>query len=579
MFGARSIYTRLVALIAALVALACGSSSEPDGSGEASSFQYPETRELVDLVNQAAVLIRSEGEAAFDVFRVEGSRWRQGEEYVFVLDPEGKMVVHPDPAMEGSSQLSLKDVNGKPVVRGLLDAAMSLPAKAEGWYHYQWPVPGGLLPRWKSSFVKLVEAPSGRRYVVGSGSYNDRMERAFVVDLVSDAVGQVERLGTAAFPRFRDPKGPFVVKDAYVFVFDRKGTDLVNPGFPNLEGRELLDLQDSDGKPVIREMFEVVERAGEGWVDYMWPKPGESRSTLKSAYVAKARMGDDWVLVGSGVYLADAPKAAPSAPKMKAAELVSLVRDAAVVFEQRGEAAYDEFRTPGSRWLHDDVYFFVWTLEGTRVFHAASPEIEGRLALDEQDVLGRPYARMFLETARSASGEGWVHYVYPEPGKMFPVWKSAFLKRVEFPSGGQHLIGCGIYDMQMDDTFIEDVVSRAAALVEEQGRQAFPALRDRKGPFVFMDTYVFVEATDGTELVNGGQPSLEGRNLIDLEDVRGVPVVRDQIAFALKEGSGWVSLHWYKPGQNVPALKKTFVRRVESGGETFIVGSGFYPEE
>lgn len=567
------------ALLGAALLQACSPRAETGEASSAASFQYEETRQLVALVNDAAKRIRSEGEEAFETFREEGSRWRRGEDYVFVLDPEGKMLVHPDPAMEGKNQLDLEDVNGKPIVRGLLGAAMSLPDKPEGWYHYQWPVPGGLLPRWKSSYVERVAAPDGRQYVVGSGTYNDRMERAFVVDAVRDAVGQIEKLGSAAFPLFHDPRGPFIAKDAYIFVFDRTGVDLVNPGFPSLEGRDLLDLEDTQGKPVIREMLEVVEAGGSGWVDYMWPKPGESVSTQKSAYVAKARMGDDWVLVGSGVYLADARKAAAVTREMDAAELMGLVRDAAVVFEQRGEAAYDEFRRSGSRWRHDDVYFFAWGTDGTRVFHAVDPKLEGRHDLDVKDVLGRPYARMFLEAARSPSGEGWVHYMYPEPGKIFPMWKSAFVKRVEFPSGRPHVIGCGIYNMQMDRVFIEDVVNRAAALVEERGTEAFALLRDRTGPFVFMDTYVFVDGLDGTELVNAGQPSLEGKNLIGFRDVRGNPVVQDQIALVMKEGSGWMDLYWFRPGQNAPARKQTFVRRVDSRGETYVVGSGIYVHE
>ena len=143
-------------------------------------YQYEETRQLVDLVNNAAELVRSKGEAAFDDFRVAGSRWRQEETYIFVLDLEGNMLLHPDPALEGRNALDLKDINGKPIIRGLIDAAMALPGKPEGWYHYQWPVPGGLLPRWKSSYVRLVPAPSGKNSVVGSGPYNDRMERSFV---------------------------------------------------------------------------------------------------------------------------------------------------------------------------------------------------------------------------------------------------------------------------------------------------------------------------------------------------------------------------------------------------------------
>jgi signal transduction histidine kinase len=81
---------------------------------------------------------------------------------VFVLEPKGKMRVHPDPELEGKSELDLKDVNGKPIIRGIIGAATALPSKPEGWYHYQWPVPGGLLPRWKSTYARLVTAPSGR---------------------------------------------------------------------------------------------------------------------------------------------------------------------------------------------------------------------------------------------------------------------------------------------------------------------------------------------------------------------------------------------------------------------------------
>jgi signal transduction histidine kinase len=88
----------------------------------------------------------------------------------------------------------------------------------------------------------------------------------------------------------------------------------------------------------------------------------------------------------------------------------------------------------------------------------------------------------------------------------------------------------------------------------------------------------FVDRADGTELVNPAQPSLEGKNLIDVKDVKGERLVRDYIAAAEKEGSAWVDYYWYKPGRNVPALKHTYVRKVQSEGNTYVVGSGFYPE-
>jgi signal transduction histidine kinase len=536
----------------------------------------PETRELVALVNDAAQRVRAEGKAVLDEFRVEDSRWRRGATYVFVLDREGTMLVHPDPSLEGANQLDLEDINGKPITRGLIAAATASPASREGWYHYEWPVPGAILPRWKSSFVRLVEAPSGESYVVGAGMYNDRMERTFVVDLVRSAVEQIETHGQEAFPLLRDRTGPFIAKDAYVFVVDMEGVELVNPAFPNLEGRNLLDVTDTEDKYLVRAMLDVAEHHGSGWVDYMWPKPGESAATQKSTYVSKARLGDRWLLVGSGVYLADAPRDEQAAAKLTAAEVMALVREGAALLEDRGEEAYPQFRMRGSTWFPEETYFFVWTTDGTRVFHAADPSIEGQDASDEKDVLGRPYGTMFIDAAVSPSGEGWVHYMYPEPGGMFPVWKSTFVKRVRFPSGEDHLIGAGIYHMAMDREFIEDLVSSAASLIAKRGAAAFDALRDPTGPYVFMDTYVFVDTPDGVEVVNAAQPSLEGRNIMDLTDVNGKRLAREYIAAALSDGSAWVEYHWYRPGHNTPARKQAYVQRVRSGDAVYIVGSGLY---
>ena len=539
-------------------------------------YDYEETRALVALVSDAAGLIQSKGDAAFAEFRVSDSRWRQGEMYIFVLDLEGNMLVHPDGGMEGTNQLGLKDVAGKPIIRGLIDVATTRPDKRAGWYHYQWPVPGGLLPRWKSSYVRLVDAPSGSRYIVGCGVYNDRMERAFVADMVTDAVAQIERSGEAAYPLFFDETGRFRAKDAYVWIVSSDGVDIANPAFPNFKGRNQLDLKDTQGKPFIREMLEVAQTRGSGWVDYMWPKPGESVSTQKSTYVSKATIGTTWVMVGSGVYLADAPRATTVAKKMTAPELMALVRDGAVLLEQRGEEAYPELRQKGSKWFRDDTYFMTVTLDGTVSLHAADPAQEGLKHGDLVDVLGRRFGRMLLDAAATPWGEGWVHYMYPEPGNIFPTWKSVFVKRVTFPSGTQYAVCSAIYNMQMDEAFIEDVVDRAAALIAARGADAFKQLRDKTGPFVFMDTYIFVDRPDGIEVVNPAQPSVEGTNFTGMKDLNGKRFVDEYIAAAMKNGSAWVDYSWYKPGDNTPAPKRAYVRKVQSGADTYIVGSGFY---
>lgn len=566
-----------VLMAAAEVSLAAQPAEKPTAAPN--DYQYADTRQLVRLVDDAATLLNTKGTAAFMDFRVPGSVWRQDEQYIFVLDRHGTMLVHPDKDLEGKNQFGLKDISGKPIVQQLIECVTTSPAKAAGWYHYQWPVPGEILPRWKSTYVRLVPTAAGESYIVGCGIYNDRMERSFVVDTVKDAVANIEKNGSAAFPMFRDPSSRFIAKDAYIFIVDKQGVELVNPAFRNLEGRNILDVKDSQGKELVRDMLNVVKKNDSGWVDYLWPKPGDSVPTLKSAFVSKANLSNSWVLVGCGVYLADAPKKMATTKTMTAPELMSLVRDGASLFEQRGEKAYPEFRQKGSKWLHDGTYIFVWTLDGIRVFHGGNPASEGTNASGLTDVLGRPVGKMFLATAATPSGEGWIHYLYPEPGNIFPIWKSTFIKRVTSPSGQRCLIGCGIYNIEMDPVFTEDVVNRAAALIAERGKDGFAALRDKTGPYLFLDTYVFVNTPDGVEVVNAAQPTLEGKNLMPLKDVNGKFVAREYIDVAMKNGSGWVDYYWYRPGQNTPTRKHTYVRKVQHGDETYIVGSGYYIDD
>ena len=101
-------------------------------------------------------------------------------------------------------------------------------------------------------------------------------------------------------------------------------------------------------------------------------------------------------------------------------------------------------------------------------------------------------------------------------------------------------------------------------------------MRDKTGPFIFLDTYVFVESPDGVELVSGGFPSLEGKNLMDYKDSRGNYFVRDYIKMALEDDSGWVEYLWPRPGQMIPSKKHTYIRKAQFGEEVFIVGSGAY---
>ena len=63
------------------------------------------------------------------------------------------------------------------------------------------------------------------------------------------------------------------------------GKALFNGGFPKLEGTDTIGLKDSNGKLFVIEMVRVAKSNGLGWVDYMWPKPGQSQSSQKWSYI------------------------------------------------------------------------------------------------------------------------------------------------------------------------------------------------------------------------------------------------------------------------------------------------------
>ncbi len=266
------------------------------------AYRHKETIDLVGLVKDAAALIKKEGEAAFPEFKKEGSKWRHGDIYVFVIDTKGNMVLHPDPALEGKNQLGLKDANNRPIGKGFSDVVSG---DKEGWYHYQWPEPGSIFPLWKSSFLQQVSAPSGKKYIVGCGLYNMQMELGFITDLVDSAAALVEKEGRKAFPKLRDKTGPYMFRDIYVFVDNPEGVELVNGAFPSIEGRNLIDYKDSKGYPMVHEYIDVAMNKGSGWVTYLWPEPGKASPSHKLTYVKKAEYKGEVFIVGSGTYLPD----------------------------------------------------------------------------------------------------------------------------------------------------------------------------------------------------------------------------------------------------------------------------------
>ncbi len=57
-----------------------------------------------------------------------------------------------------------------------------------------------------------------------------------------EAAQLVNSQGKAAFLEFHKKSSEWLTGDTYIFIFDMKGNELVNGGFPNLENTNVLEL-------------------------------------------------------------------------------------------------------------------------------------------------------------------------------------------------------------------------------------------------------------------------------------------------------------------------------------------------
>lgn len=129
----------------------------------------------------------------------------------------------------------------------------------------------------------------------------DKATPQLVMQKVKDAAALVEKDGRAAFAKFKGKDSSFLFAGTYIWIHDSEGRMQMHPIKPKMEGKDLLGLKDSKGKTFFVDM-NTVAAAGGGWVDYMWPKPGEKEPVLKVSYVMQAKHGAETFIVGCGVY-------------------------------------------------------------------------------------------------------------------------------------------------------------------------------------------------------------------------------------------------------------------------------------
>jgi methyl-accepting chemotaxis protein len=92
-------------------------------------------------------------------------------------------------------------------------------------------------------------------------------------------------------------------ENGYYFAIDLQGVSLLASATPQVEGTSLLAVRDGAGGRPFETLIEEVKTKGEGFIQYPWPKPGESNAVEKVSFARS--LPEFGLMVGTGVYIDD----------------------------------------------------------------------------------------------------------------------------------------------------------------------------------------------------------------------------------------------------------------------------------
>jgi methyl-accepting chemotaxis protein len=219
----------------------------------------------------------------------------------------------------------------------------------------------------------------------------------------------------------------------YFWINTLDATIIMHPTNSSLDGKDMNDYKDQNGKRIFFEFADIAKKQGDGFVDYVWPKPGFEKPQDKVSYV-KLFKPYNWV-VGTGEYVDN------------------------VTAKLQEEA----LRAIGDMKYGKDGYYWINDSKPTMVMHPINKALNGKDLTESKDPTGK---QLFVEMSKVANASkegGLVKYMWAKPGKDAPQPKFSYVQRFE---QWDWIIGTGVYVddieekiMQMHDATEEQIIS------------------------------------------------------------------------------------------------------------------------
>lgn len=244
-------------------------------------------------------------------------------------------------------------------------------------------------------------------------NYKDKQSQAQIKDMIIAALRKVR------FPN-----------DGYYFITDINGKEILFDEKPELEGKDMLLVYNSDGVFVVKEMIEIAKKQKEGFYNYKWTKPKVQEERIKTSYI-KLFEPYGWI-IGTGIYLED---------------LTKYIQES--ILDNTEAMKFD---------LTLDNYIFIGQWDGLSMSHPA----RGKNMYNVQDKNGKYLVQELIQKARD--GGGFVEYVMPSLSNERNSQKISYVQGI---AKWQWYVGAGAY--------VDDINDQIELLKEQLYKKFFSA--------------------------------------------------------------------------------------------------------
>lgn len=252
---------------------------------------YPDSSRFVlhEMVKRAIRYgIQSGARALFNGITY-GGKFRHGDIYLWAYDLSGFSFAHgQNPLYVGQDRRNWKDSRGRARNRKMIDIVKK---NGSGWIDYD---EDGVEK--KAYFEIFTDPASKKKYIIGGG-YFPTITQDSVRKFVKRAVNYIKAKGAdIAMRDYSSFSGGFRQGPLRIFAYDMNYTMLADGSNPIFIGQSLYDTVDPEGRFVAREIHDIAEESGSGFVTL------SEANSYKTVYFEKVEMPDGKFIIGAGYF-------------------------------------------------------------------------------------------------------------------------------------------------------------------------------------------------------------------------------------------------------------------------------------